>query len=207
MKAVGFFASTVKALSLHLVTSDAKVIRILAACTGVQALAIWCPFTLVLPPPLLNQLPLRRVSMIRLILVTTTVLHATLKPLWLSTLTHLDLSFVPSQDDIPLADMLRQLPHLTNIAQDILTAQSSVVAAACASYPNLRVFVIFGNDLEKSPRYSFDLRVVVVAPTFAHSQEWDAALLGLPDFWTRAESVVDERKARAVVQSHYSFQT
>ncbi|KAF7347337.1 hypothetical protein MVEN_01489300 [Mycena venus] len=43
--------------------------------------------------------------------------------------------------------------------------------------------------------YSFDPRIVVEGTPAEAVEDWEAALYGLPDMWTRAERVVAERKS------------
>ncbi|KAJ7044920.1 hypothetical protein C8F04DRAFT_1067011 [Mycena alexandri] len=202
-KPVGFFATAVKMLDLHYVTTDTIIARILAACGGVRTLAFW---SRVGKAPPLDRLPLRRLTM-PLELVSMSI-HATTEPIWLSSLTHLDIGFAsPKLPDMALTDILRRLPHLTHLALDLSAADPVCAASICTDCPCLRILVIFTSQFEDAAcyqdAYSFDPRIVTVKQPsdLKNAKDWEAARLGLPDFWTRAENVVNGRRARAAAQS------
>ncbi|KAJ7044930.1 hypothetical protein C8F04DRAFT_1067049 [Mycena alexandri] len=202
LKPAGFFATVVKVLSVRNV-NDSQTVRVLAACPGIQVLVLWLFASSRLPLSALDLFPLRRLA--TLLEFIANILTTTIQPNWVSTLTHLDLHYRPTIDaSLNLTGILRQFPRLSNFALLFFWAEVSVLAAICADFPGLRVFVIT-TPRAKFGEYSFlDPRIVLVEYTSMEGgKRWEVAPLGLPDIWTHAESVVDERLARlgAAVES------
>ncbi|KAF7337728.1 hypothetical protein MSAN_02246400 [Mycena sanguinolenta] len=198
-KPPGFFGTVVKTLFLADLRASSYA-RILSACTGVQSLAWWIYKDIpALALPLLGQLPLRRLSLGFQNVID--IIAAPIPPAWLTSLTHLDLSFM---SDIEASDLekLHRLPHLTHTALFAMRPSSAHAKIAFASCPDLQLLVIFGNDVpaaitESSP----DNSRVVVAPFPPNPiKDWEAAHFGLPDMWSRAEGVLAERKRQAALQ-------
>ncbi|KAJ7750273.1 hypothetical protein B0H16DRAFT_1550140 [Mycena metata] len=196
MKPAGFFATFVKALTIYndSTNSETPASAILAVCTGVQLLKCWLWEVSILPAHL-DQLLLRRLSM-PLNLVVKSI--NTTEPAWLLTLTHLDVAVDVHEEDpdaSSLADILRRLPRLTNLALHFWADRLHHAAATCTSFPRLRVLVIFTQIEDLAEHGALDPRIVLVPYTAAeHAETVQAARWGLPDFWTRAESIVDERR-------------
>ncbi|KAJ7719202.1 hypothetical protein B0H16DRAFT_1795857 [Mycena metata] len=197
-KPAGFFVAAVKALNVWGL-NDTETVKVLAACPGVPILSYQNLNVFV---PQLTQLPLRRLTAPTR--VSAYCINSTIAPAWLPTLTHLDIGFSNPQG-VPLAAMLRRLPRLTNLALALTSSvEPSFTAEICASCPVLRVLVLFttrAEDGEYQKQYAFDSRIVLVNAASDDDEDWNASLLGLPDFWTRAESVVDGRRGQATIQS------
>ncbi|KAJ7150245.1 hypothetical protein C8R46DRAFT_499882 [Mycena filopes] len=215
-KPADFFATAVKLLNVSYTTEASQAASFLALCPQVQVL-VFHPRThlaTTVPPPHLDRLPLRRLCIPREVFATI-MRSPNSEPTWLSTLTHLDIGFIvsglSSAVTVQLVDSLRlsRLPRLTHVALWISAANPVLAGAICTSCPSLRVLAMcqdgaapridyYPDFTEDQAAYVFDLRIVVVGLTdLEDSGRWDAARLGRPDFWTRAEGVVDRRRARA----------
>ncbi|KAJ7147946.1 hypothetical protein C8R46DRAFT_536850 [Mycena filopes] len=194
-KPTGFFATTVKALSLD-DPESVEMDGVLAACTGVQT------FRCLTYGRSVHSTRLSGLALRRLCIDTgfAEILNSTVEPAWFSTLTHLDLGFPELLLDRQSASMLRRLPCLTNLALHHWMGRP-LADAVYTDCPNLRVLVIFAGDTERdSAEYGDAPHVVLVGVDL--QEDWDAGLFpGLSDFWFRAEIVVAARQARVEAQT------
>lgn len=195
-KPPGFFAA-VKTLCLPFDSvTPAQAYRILSACTGVRILACWVNYT-DRPelPELLSRLPLRRLSVEfrHLLKIPTT------SPTWLSSLTHIDL--VIWGGSLPAAELsnLSRLPCLTHVAlpsEKTGPAHAAVVFSVCSL---LQVLVMVNHeqfdDSGTADDYLFDSRIVVQMEPQDLITDWEASYHGNADMWSRAEDVIEQRKA------------
>ncbi|KAJ7750313.1 hypothetical protein B0H16DRAFT_1887915 [Mycena metata] len=199
LKPAGFFATTVKALSL-LLLSDDQMAGILAVCTGVQELAIYtigpCQLSI------FARLPLRRLCITTFVPAPAPSSPIASAPTWFSTLTHLDLGHVgpPDAKKALSSDIPTRLPRLTHLALDVSTGTPAAAKRSCArsGCPGLQVLVLFAERKDiRAPKYqklyAFDHRIVLREHVLNNIEDWEAPLLGVSDFWTHAESIVAER--------------
>jgi hypothetical protein len=138
-KPAGFFADIVRALLLPYAISAENASKVLSVCTGVRIFVCWVDCR----PP---ELPLQ-ISHLPLVRLDIEIRHLLSLPLatsaWLSTLTHLDLTFWDWFDhSIGLLELCRQLPQLTHIHLDhpyALEWSLDFARELCSSCPSLRV--------------------------------------------------------------------
>ncbi|KAE9392580.1 hypothetical protein BT96DRAFT_967386 [Gymnopus androsaceus JB14] len=175
-------------------------------CTGVSSLACWVDFLGSSPPvpfpQLFHQLPLRRFS----IEVTHFRGIILLDCTWIDSLTCLDLVFW-DEDSILLSE-LQYLPALTHLALFLqhTDVEDSSLAYILSVTPALQVLciVIDEDDLERFEHATrVDPRIVCV-PHPESVPDWEAPYRGLPDIWSHAEEVVEERRIAATqVMKHF----
>ncbi|KAJ7045018.1 hypothetical protein C8F04DRAFT_1067428 [Mycena alexandri] len=153
-------------------------------------------------PHLVNRLPLRRLSVKYFHLATSIAFDP--RPTWLCSLTHLDMAFVKPlmfiADGPKLVDTLKHLHRLTHLALHFLLHPSTVsaVSANCLGLQILVIIFDWSIPASAAKRYSFDHRIVVANRlSSSSSDDWEAAHFGLSNVWTRAESVVAERRMLA----------
>lgn len=196
-KPPGFF-TVVKCLCITYSVKAATACSILAACTAVESLACWVDSDGSSELPLLiSRLPLRRLSI--------ELEHFAGIPLtsltWLSSLTHIDLipwRPFPAQG----LSILRHFSRLTHVAlyPDAMEGEMEHVAMVCSSCPCLQVLIIADTDgytgLVLPPAH--DPRMVEQKPILNIVEDWEATYSGCEDMWSRAEIVLDQRKALPV---------
>ncbi|KAJ7179071.1 hypothetical protein C8R46DRAFT_623475 [Mycena filopes] len=183
---------TVKTMCLPHGVPATSACRILAACTKVERLACWSNFhDSPELPVLLSQLPLRRLSI--------ELRHFSQIPLtpatWVLGLTHLD---IVAWDDYDAHELLRlkKLPQLTHVAVnfelDGMTAEHAL--CICSSCPLLRILVLVVPEYTDVDLGLEDYRIVVHAGTEEIIADWEAPYFGLPDMWSNAEAIVEQRQ-------------
>ncbi|KAF7337722.1 hypothetical protein MSAN_02245800 [Mycena sanguinolenta] len=202
-KAPGFFGPVVKAL-LMMDVGALSCARILSSCTGVQSFAWWVMED---PTPALSAVS--QLALQRLVLEFRHFISfaaALPPPIWLATLTHLETGIV---DDVKRSDadleQLRLFPHLTHVSLYAPKRSDSYAQMVVDNCPNLHILVmILGNHAAASGTAAsrVDSRVVVriVPPDSTEGDiidDWEAAHLGLPNPWTHAEDILNERKRLA----------
>ncbi|KAJ7290184.1 hypothetical protein C8J57DRAFT_338165 [Mycena rebaudengoi] len=175
-KPTGFFADIVRALLLPYAISAENTSKVLSVCTGVRIFVCWvdCRGT----PP---ELPLQ-ISHLPLVRLDIEIRHLLSLPLatsaWLSTLTHLDLTFWDEFDhSIGLLELCRQLPQLTHIHLDHLNAPEwrlDFARELCSSCPSLRVVYLAGEEgVDGDPRIVYQCRYSAARDSV---QEWVRSL-------------------------------
>ncbi|KAF7337694.1 hypothetical protein MSAN_02242900 [Mycena sanguinolenta] len=206
-KPPGFFATVVKTLLLFdpasLTPSPFPGARVLSICGRVLSLAWWSGEMTPLALSSASQFPLRRLSTHIENLANIIALPAPLS--WLSAITHLTLILgVFRGSRAPELKILEHLPCLTHVALLVFKADPSHADIVCDSCPNLQVLVMttVGHSVHLALANQFrDSRVIVVVPfPFNPPEDWEAAHFGLPDMWTRAQSVLEERTRSATLR-------
>ncbi|KAJ7290198.1 hypothetical protein C8J57DRAFT_1275396 [Mycena rebaudengoi] len=156
MKPKGFFASVVRALCIPHSVTGANAIRIVSACPGVQMLACWVNYRSAPDLPLLiSRLPLSRLE-----IEFDHFLDISLGAcVWLSTLTHLDLTFWEHVSDPTMLSCLRRLPRLTHVTLTNLPAAASHLLgqAVCTNCPALQIVRL---DIDEATVDDEDPRIV-----------------------------------------------
>ncbi|KAJ7492084.1 hypothetical protein FB451DRAFT_1020958 [Mycena latifolia] len=150
----GFFARTVKILTLPYLARPDQIWRILSVCTGVQMLGCWFGGSLEEHSPwylhfLLSQLPLRRLSIEYIHFATIPSTSST----WLSSPTHLDLSFWEDRP-LVLSDLkqsLHRLPRLTHAGLSFSTSDQTHAEVICSGCANLQLLLNL-SSIPKGPR-------------------------------------------------------
>lgn len=202
-KPANFFQAHVKRLCLTIHVKPQTAARILSVCTGVHSLACWVDFRssnlFAVFPSLITALPLRRLS----IDVGHLIGLLGSQPIWLSSLTHLDVIFWASIEDsgsiIPGLDSLLILTHLAfNVELQRISATSlSTIISAC---PHLEVLVIIvdedAEDVEGADESVLDDPRIVYLPYPNAVPDWEAPVRGQPDIWSRAQEIVRIQRTR-----------
>ncbi|KAJ6599002.1 hypothetical protein DFH09DRAFT_1070855 [Mycena vulgaris] len=197
LKPPGFFTA-VKTLCIVNSVTGAQACAILSACTEVQLLACWVDCTDYPELPILiGRLSLRRLSI--------ELTHFSKIPLvpstWLLSLTHLDLVvWEPSLRASELSNVSR-LPAVTHVSVTSSKVGPEHATIVCSLCPELQLLVVMddsnGTDDEDND-FLFDSRIVVEDEPQNIIEDWEAPYFGLPDIWSRAEAVLEQRKALAV---------
>ncbi|KAJ7771383.1 hypothetical protein DFH07DRAFT_914109 [Mycena maculata] len=195
LKPPGFFTA-VKTLCLPYDVKAAQAYIILSACTAVQQLACWVKYTDVPDIPLLlSQCPLRRLSIEFTHFSNIPATPST----WILSLTHVEL--VIWVEDLPPAELstLSRLPSLTHVALPFRHMGSAHAVVVLSSCPSLQVltFIVQNSEFTVPEEYEFDPRIVLQDDPDPGdgTADWEAPYFGLSDIWSRAEDIVQQRKA------------
>ncbi|KAJ7350493.1 hypothetical protein DFH08DRAFT_776585 [Mycena albidolilacea] len=196
-KPPGFF-TVVNCLCITHSVKAVTACSILAACTAVESLACWVDSDGSSELPLLiSRLPLHRLSIELEHFAGIPLASST----WLSSLTHIDLipwGPFPAQG----LSTLRDFSRLTHVAlyPDVMKGEMEHVVMVCSSCPCLQVLVIPDTDgyigLVLQPAH--DPRMVEQKPALDIIEDREAPYSGCEDMWSRAEIVLDQRKALPV---------
>ncbi|KAJ7290195.1 hypothetical protein C8J57DRAFT_1275391 [Mycena rebaudengoi] len=169
MKPEGFFANVVRALCLPYHVDAKNASRILSICTGVRMLACWVDSLDAPDLPLLISACISRLPLTRLEIEVEHFLDIPLDTsTWLSSLTHLDLTFWEDvEDSAPqILSALGQLPGLSHVA--MASGDLALARALCSKYPNLQVVRIgSGEDFTDE-----DPRIVLRQSDISAVEEW-----------------------------------
>ncbi|KAJ7290200.1 hypothetical protein C8J57DRAFT_1705647 [Mycena rebaudengoi] len=138
MKPEGFLAKAVRILCISYQVDVNTASKIVSVCTGVPKLASWTHYERKPEPSLpflISQLPLTRLAIASAHF--SIILDEYPSCVWLSTLTHLELSFWWTDDGPASVLSLSRLPRLTHVT---LASGNMVLARAlCSSCPNLQL--------------------------------------------------------------------
>ncbi|KAF5386456.1 hypothetical protein D9757_005926 [Collybiopsis confluens] len=194
-----FFVRYVKRLCLTVSVRPHDARTILQTCTGVSNLACWVDFMGISPASpfrhLFYPLPLRRLS----IEVGHFRQLGFSECVWTGSLTCLDIVFW-DQGPLVLSE-LRFLPSLARLS--LYLSQSDVdepsLLSILSATPTLQILVLVVEE-DDLDRFEHTTRIdprIVCMPHPPTVPDWEAPHRGLPDLWSHAEEIVDERRRAA----------